>query len=212
MLQGILKCHGVVALADVHYTDYTDGQLAGLVKEGNSEAFAELTARYMFLVRAKATPFHSTQIEIDDLCQEGLLGLLSAARTYDASNRASFRTYAGVCIANRVIMAYRSAASRKNRPLSDFVSLSESGAPELSLPGVDCDPEALLSDSENVRMMWQRMKAELSPLELQVLQLYLSGYSYGEISERLSITTKAADNALQRVRAKLKNRIGGPDP
>lgn len=206
MLQEIQSCQGVLALADVSYAALSDGRLAELVKEGDSEAFAELTARYMFLVRAKAAPFHSAQMEIDDLCQEGLLGLLSAAQTYNPAGHASFRTYAGICIANRVIMAYRSAASRKNRPLCNFVSLSESGAPELSLPG-GSDPEALLSDSESVHMMWRRIKAELSPLEFQVLQLYLGGYSYGEIAQRLAISSKTADNALQRVRTKLKSRM-----
>ena len=203
--------HGVFALVDDQFADFTDSRLAGLVKEGNSDAFAELAARYMFLIRAKAAPFHSTQIETDDLCQEGLLGLLNAARTYDSANRASFRTYAGVCIANRVIMAYRSA-SRKNKPLNDFVSLSEEETPELPLDSLeqgDGDPEALLADRESMDLMWRKIEAELSSLELQVLQLYCSGYSYEEIAQTLSVTAKTADNALQRVRAKLKNRIGG---
>ena len=41
-------------------------------------------------------------------------------------------------------------------------------------------------------------------MERQVLMLYLGGYSYKEIADSLRITSKAADNALQRVRRKLK--------
>ena len=188
---------------------FTDGQLAGLVKEGDSDAFAELTARYMSLIRHKAAPFHSARLETDDLCQEGLVGLLNAARAYDSKNRAAFRTYAGVCIANRMIMAYRSALSRKNEPLSNFVSLSDGG--DLSLPGgaAGWDPETALASSEGVDQLWRRIRSVLSPLEFRVLRLYLSGYSYAEIARRLAIAPKAADNALQRARLKLKSRVCG---
>ncbi len=189
--------------------DCTDGRLAFLVKTGDSDAFAELTARYMSLIRYKAAPFHSARMETDDLYQEGLVGLLNAARTYDSRRRATFRTYAGVCIANRMIMACRSALSRKNEPLSDFVSLSGGESPSLALEAGDWNPETMLFSSEGVDQLWRRIRSVLSALELRVLRLYLSGYGYTEIAGRLSITPKAADNALQRARFKLKSRFSG---
>lgn len=205
-------CHGVFALADknsAQLTDYSDARLADLVKEGSSDAFAELTARYMYIIRAKAASRHFAQLETDDLCQEGLLGLLSAARTYNQTGGAAFKTYAGVCIENRLIMAYRAAASRKNAPFSDFVSLSESVNSDLITQDGSLDPETILTDSESANAMWERIKSALSNKELQVLKLYLGGCSYAEIAQTLSITEKASDNALQRVRMKLKKRIDG---
>lgn len=202
---------GCFALADEKSTrlsEYADGELARLVRAGDSDAFAELTGRYMSLIRFKAAPFHSTQLETDDLCQEGLLGLLNAARTYDAANGAAFRTYAGVCVANRMIMAYRSALSRKNEPLSNFVSLSgDEGGLALGSDGLD--PEDVLASSESVDLLWRRIRSVLSDQELRVLKLYLSGYSYAEIAGKLAIAPKAADNALQRARTKLKSRFNG---
>lgn len=187
--------------------NYTDGQLAGLVSCGNADAFAELTARYMSAIRAKAAPFHSSLLETDDLCQEGLLGLLNAARTFDSGNGANFRTYAGVCIANRMIMAYRASVSNKNIPLNHFISLSEEGGTDLYTRDCASDPEAMLADSENFSMMWGEIEQLLSGLELRVLTLYLNGCSYREISENLGISRKAADNALQRIRLKLKTHL-----
>lgn len=186
------------------YSDYSDGQLAELVKQRDSEAFAELTVRYMSIIRTRVSPFHANRIETEDLCQEGLLGLLRAAQTYNPKNRASFRTYAGVCIANRVIMAYRSSAGRKNDPLSDFVSLSEEDAPEFA---ADCsaDPETLVADRDEFKTMCLQISSLLTPMEQRVLRLYLSGCSYSEIAKKMSVTMKAADNALQRVRYKLKH-------
>ena len=84
---------------------YPDQQLAALVRDGDPDAFLELTSRYMTLIRAKAAPFHGTMLEADDLCQEGLLGLLDAVRSFREDGGASFRTYAGTCITNRIIMA-----------------------------------------------------------------------------------------------------------
>lgn len=185
--------------------DMPDGRLAELVKQGDSEAFAELTERYMSVIRTKVSPFSSGRAEREDLCQEGLLGLLNAARTYDPSGGASFRTYAGVCISNRVIMAYRSSAGKKHDPLSDFVSLSEDGAGELQVPDASADPEALLTERDGFESVWRTISLLLTPLERNVLRLYLGGRSYGEIAKKLSVTPKAADNALQRARFKLRH-------
>ncbi len=180
-----------------------DEQLAVLAKNGDSEAFVELTERYVPAIRAKVSPFHAGGMETDDLCQEGLLALLLAAKTFDPNNGASFRTYADVCISNRIIMAYRTATDGKNRPLSNFVSLSGEDAPEFPADR-SADPEALLDGRERFEAVRRRMEKILTPMELRALKLYLGGCSYREIAKKMSVTEKAADNALQRARNKLR--------
>ena len=49
-----------------------------------------------------------------------------------------------------------------------------------------------------------KIKKVLSGLELKVLYMYISGNSYSEISDKLNVTPKSVDNALQRIRKKLK--------
>ena len=44
----------------------------------------------------------------------------------------------------------------------------------------------------------------LSQKEYSVMKLFLDGYSYKQIAEKLDITPKSADNALSRARKKLK--------
>lgn len=190
------------------FSSLSDVELAELAKHGVSDAFAELTSRYMSVIRAKAAVRRSTLLELDDLCQEGLLGLLSAAKTYNPDGGASFKTYAEVCIGNRLIMAFRAAASRKNAPLANSVPLS--GREDVDIAGRGeniLNPEDLLLDSESVNNIWEHVKAALSEKEFAVFKLYLSGMSYAEISKKLSTNAKAADNAMQRVRMKLKKRI-----
>mgnify|MGYP000562155357 CR=1 FL=1 len=40
--------------------------------------------------------------------------------------------------------------------------------------------------------------------EYQVLELYLKGYDYTQIAEKLGKQPKAIDNALQRIRSKVR--------
>ena len=181
-----------------------DGELAALVKDGNSEAFAELTERYVLAIRAKVSPYHAAGVETEDLCQEGLLGLLFAAETYDPGHGSSFRTYAEVCISNRIIMAYRSAVGRKNKPLSNFVSLSGEDAPDFPAD-FTADPETMVDNRESLEAARKRLAELLTPMELRALRLFLAGCSYREIAEKMSVTEKAADNALQRARSKLRH-------
>ena len=64
------------------YQEYTDAGLAQLVRQGQGDAFAELSARYLGLIRGKARRFEGAGApEKEDLWQEGLLGLYAAAIT-----------------------------------------------------------------------------------------------------------------------------------
>lgn len=188
----------------------SDKDLAALVQIGNADAFVELSDRYMALVRAKAASFHSFALEADDLWQEGLLGLYHAARTYRVEGEASFRTYAGVCISNRIITAYRAQCSQKNRILNDSLSLQDEGfsdRDQLAAASGVLDPEAQVLAEERVRTVNAHLNQSLSDLEKDVLNLYLNGYAYREIAEKLSISSKGADNAIQRIRKKLRKLL-----
>lgn len=189
-------------------SELSDAKLTILVNEGSADAFVELTTRYMALIRAKAAPLRSAALDADDLCQEGLLGLLRAARSYREDGKASFRTYAGVCISNQMITACRSAAGHKNPLFNHFVSLSEEEEDRsLDFPfalSQAANPETLLIDRENLEVLKNRIEKTLSKMEQRVLFLYLGGCSYSEIAAKLTISEKAVDNAIQRVRRKLK--------
>ena len=53
--------------------------------------------------------------------------------------------------------------------------------------------------------MQARIETELSPLEKQVLDLHLTGLNYIEIARILNREEKSTDNALQRIRAKVRS-------
>ena len=176
----------------------TDEQLALLAHEGCEDAFSQLVQRCASIVRR----YRSVQLEAEDLEQEGLVGLLSAVRTYQESGGASFRTYASVCIRRRMLSAVRRAGAAKQIPSSELISMDEGGA-SLEEPAVPTDPAVLLQQREDADRFQNRLKETLTQLEYQVLMLYLGAYSYEEIAQLLHSTSKAVDNALQRVRRKL---------
>ncbi len=181
----------------------SDDQLVKLVQEQDMDAFVELVSRYMPLVHKIASGFPSGLFEKDDLCQEGMLGLLGAARSYDV-RRAAFQTYAGACIRNRFITIYRQETGCKNFPMKDFLSLSQEEGLQVPSPDAAADPEAVVAEGESLDFLKERINKTLSKMERQVLYLYLSGCGFDEIARRLGVEKKAAYNAIQRGREKLR--------
>ena len=184
-----------------NFSELPDDDLVGLSKNSNEDAFRELVLRYLYLIRSVALNYRGSGLEPDDLIQEGLLGLLSAVKTCDDS-KGTFKAYAGVCVKNKILSAVRFALSDKNKILNDSVLFDdESGLPA----DYFSEPEAVVLSKESAERLKAAIRENLTELEQNVLSLYLLGYSYAEISKRLSIDEKACDNAMQRVRRKLRN-------
>ena len=161
-----------------------------------SDSVSRLVEEYRPLVFANAARFHG--LEFDDLVQEGMLGLWNAARRFDPSQGSSFVAFASLCIQRRMLAV---AASHRKRAEVSYEVFEE----ELSTrEDGTTDPEKLLILKEDVAAVQRRIRDILSPLEQQILQLYLEGLSYQQIAQKLEITPKAVDNGLQRLRRKLR--------
>lgn len=152
------------------------------------------------LVRNFLDSSANVSMESDDLFQEGMLGVLSAVKSYDSSKDASFKTYVAYCVRNRLI-----SASRKRSESSVFTS--ETVSLENSAESVSCCvsvEDAAIGKDRFVRIL-EYINSKLSETELKVLKLFLSGLSYEEIALKTDITVKSVDNALQRARQKIRN-------
>lgn len=201
------ECPEVLVLQDHsldQFISLTDSRLTELVQNGSADAFIEIVSRYMPLVHRLASDYQSVLIEKDDLCQEGMLGLLYAARSYDGRRKTGFQTYAGVCIRNRLIAVWRQAAGYKNLPMKNFLSLSEEEGMQVPSSDPCIDPEAFVAENESLDSLQKRITQALSKMEQQVLFLYLGGCGFDEIAQKLEIGKKSAYNALQRARGKLR--------
>ena len=197
-------------LMEPHHEALCDEALCALTASGDRVAEEVLVRRYSRLVRVCARPFFLVGGDSEDLIQEGMLGLLSAIRSFQAEKTASFRTFAEICIKSRLISAVRSASSGKHMPLNsyisfetpsidgnaDFFSWMAAGLPQKN-------PEDVLISREELREQLDKAKGHLSGFEARVLGYFLDGLSYQEIAVQVKRSPKSVDNAVQRIRRKL---------
>ncbi len=183
-----------------------------MAASGNRLAEEILVTRYNRLVRSCARPFFLAGGDSEDLIQEGMVGLIKAAREYDADKEASFRTFAEVCIRNRLYSVLRAAARDKHAPLNQSVPLDTpfferdsytSGTSDLA----QCNPEDFLIDREHTAALLSGVRKKLSEFEAKILGYYLDGLSCREIAETVGKSPKSVDNAVQRIRKKVARHL-----
>ncbi len=197
----------------LNYKELDDIGLQELAFAGDREAEEQLVVKYMRLVRMCSRPFFLVGGTPEDLIQEGMLGLLSAIRSYDPVQNASFKTYAELCIRSRLFSTIKSATSKKHEPINGGQSLEEILSDESKLPLLAYtdffrrSPEEQVLARENKKELQKSSVRCLSAMENKVLELYLQGLSYEEIAEQSGKTVKAVDNAIQRIRRKLAQNL-----
>ena len=190
----------------------TDEELQAMALDRRPGAEEVLAERYVRLVRVCARPFFLSGGDSEDLIQEGMLGLLSAIREYDSGKGASFKTYAEVCIRNRIQSAIRSAARKKHAPLNDGIPLDEVLSDDSQSLGTQLyqrSPEEQVLARETEKEIIHAYSRDLSRMEAHILSLYLEGLSYREIAALIGRDAKAVDNAVQRIRRKLAQLPSG---
>ena len=134
----------------------------------------------------------------EDLVQEGLMGLLGAVRTYREDKNAKFSTYATKCIKNKIISSVHRNA---------LLSGGEEADLEAILGGGGTVPEEVVVEREELNELYDKITSALSEQEWQVFQSFLRGMSYNQIALGLGTSEKAVDNAMQRVRRKLRSLL-----
>ena len=193
-------------------SEFSDEALCALAVSGNREAEETLVTRYNRLVRTCARPFFLTGGDSEDLTQEGMVGLIKAVREYDGEKDASFRTFAEICIRNRLYSVLRSAARDKHKALNQSVSLDTpdfdsnsytSGPSNLT----QRNPEDDMIDREHTAALLSGVRKQLSEFEAKILGYYLDGLSCREIAEAVGKPPKSVDNAVQRIRRKVAQQL-----
>ena len=195
-----------------------DETLCLLAASGDRQSEETLVVRYNRLVRICARPYFLAGGDSEDLIQEGMVGLLAAIREYDPEKAASFRTYAEVCIKNRLFSVIKAAARDKHIPLNNSASfgtpLFRGNGDPLTFDASDgqgTDPEEIFLSRESFRERLESLMGQLSGFEASVLRLYLNGLSYSEIAAEVNKSPKSVDNAVQRIRRKRAQQTSSGD-
>ena len=187
------------------YADFSDGELIVKLRNGDKAITDYIMDKYKNLVKSKAKAMFLIGGDNDDLIQEGMIGLFMAINYYDPRKDSSFNTFADICITRRLYSAIQASQRKKNSPLNSYISISEDEQQVFdNMHGsFDINPEEMLINRENVRIINEKMKESLSKFENKVMTLYLDGHNYIEIASLLEKSPKSIDNALQRIKKKL---------
>lgn len=177
--------------------ELADEQLAELARN-SVEAEGVLLTRYLRLIR-----FHAGRLagsaEAEDLVQEGLIALLKAIPQFDHERDTAFSAYAQSCILNRMRSFIRREA-RTDAPVGDLTQMLEAQG-ELVDPDT---PESILVEKESYDQYRMQVMALLSAREWDILQCVMNGASYAETAAKLNTSVKSVDNAMQRIRRKMR--------
>lgn len=183
----------------------SDEELIIRLRQGETEISDYLMEKYKEFVRKKARAMFLVGGETDDLIQEGMIGLFKAIQNYQQDKDTTFRTFAGLCIDRQLCSAVQSSNRHKHQPLNMYVSLSDEEESDALEGAWSENPEALIIDQESTRNLEHEIVKVLSPMENKVLDYYLRGYGYVKIAEIMGKSPKSIDNALQRIRGKIRN-------
>lgn len=199
------------------YALYSDEELIIRLRDGEESVTEYLMNKYKNLVRSKAKSMYILGADNEDLIQEGMIGLFKALRDYDSGRDASFLTFADLCVSRQMYTAVQASRRQKHIPLNTYVSLygnvsmnhdgEEEELVNVLASHAGQSPEEVVIDRENVVQLEQMFERELSSFEKQVLDLYLTSMGYQQIARVLGRDEKSTDNALQRIKNKLKRAI-----
>ena len=195
------------------YRDYNDNELISYIEEQNEDAEEILFEKYKPLIvrfAKKIYPIASNVgLELNDLIQEGMLGLNQAIKYYDEKKDAHFYTFAKTCIERKMITLLNNQRRLKHKILNESLSLDHTG--EDKMYGIESvlkdssnDPELVLLTKEREEKLIRETREALTDFEDEVFMLRINQFTYDEIASILEKDKKSIDNALQRIRTKMK--------
>lgn len=192
------------------YATLNDEDVILLIHNGQSEATEYMLKKYAPLVKKSIRTLYLIGADTEDLSQEGMIGLFKAIQSYKKESNASFYTFAKLCIDRQIYSAIKASNRKKHLPLNSYISFySKTNEEDTELienleASNESNPEHIILDRENTNVIEDLIEEHLSKMEKQVLSLYLDGQSYADIATTLGKPNKSIDNAIQRIREKIK--------
>jgi len=188
-----------------------DNLLVEQFRAGDSVALDTLMCNYKPLVKAKAKTYFLIGGDLEDLIQEGMIGLYKAVLDFDPQKGVNFSTFASLCVVRQIQTAIKVAGRKKHQPLNTSISINnppiEDGILDKMPASYTNNPESLFLGREAYKDIDYFIEHNLTNLEYNVLMLYMDGKSHAEIAIELSKNLKSIDNAIQRIRKKILVKI-----
>ena len=184
--------------------DNQTNELLTLAKAGDARAFELLLDAYSPLIESSVsgfcTPEQDAVNDREDLRQEACIAFFESVKKFDLSQGdVQFGLFAKICIRNRLISYQR---KMRRQPILAY------DAPALAAENEDLS-DALVAE-ENYLSLYARITSILSPYENRVWWLYLSGRTAREIGNAVGRDERSVQNAIYRIRRKLRRELPAP--
>ena len=171
-------------------------EVADLIKKaqsGDKDALSMLLYKFSPFVKdiVRYYAMMLSREDKEDLYIEGLIGLQRAIMAFDVGKKRRFEDLAYISVKNAIYDYLR----KKNR--------------KVKLPTIR-EEDALWEDLILFKDDIEKFSRVLSDLEKKVFRMYLKGYTNREIADKLGITYKSVDNALQRIKKRLRAFFNEP--
>lgn len=200
----------------MNLTELNDYELISYINENNEDANNLLIAKYEPLIKKIASKMvnycKGSGIDINDLIQEGRIGLNHAIGYFNEQKNITFYTYAKTCIERKIISVIIATKRQKNRVLNESISYDiddEEKNFDRILKDETSNPEKIIMDLTLRQNLIDRIKMLLTDFEEEVFDLLISGFTYREIAGILNKDDKQIDNAIYRIKNKVKNLNNG---
>ena len=193
-----------------------DEEVVALAQSGDKLAYEFLIDKYKSIAKVKSQTYFIIGADHEDVIQEGMIGIFKAIRDYDSSRKASFKTFAELCITRQIVTAIQRANRQKHQILNESVSLNPLGDTydmsseplnirerQYDIISPDMDPEDTLLMKEIFNYIRENESEIFSPMEVEVWYELMSGKNYREIAENMEKEPKIIDNAVQRIKKKV---------
>ena len=202
------------------YQEMPDDDIVLLAQKGDNEALLFILKKYKSFVKGRARSYFLIGADREDIIQEGMIGLYKAIRDFKADKQVTFRAFAEICITRQIITAVKAATRQKNVPLNSYISLNKPVYEEntnqtffdIFTTDPQANPEDMVIDQEAYNNIELKINKILSPFEMKVLNMYLEGKNYHQMSVDLNRDHKSIDNALQRIKKKLERALKNQAP
>lgn len=181
------------------YKGFKDEELICRLRAGESAIEEYLLEKYKPIVKSRSRALFLIGGDRDDLIQEGMIGLFKAIRDFEPQNGAPFGSFAKICVERQLYTAIEAAGRQKYAPLNGYISLSEESEHLL-----DQGIEDAVIEKASYQQIYKKVQEHLSGMEKEVLELYLEGMDYTEIAKIMKKPDKSIDNALQRIKTKVR--------
>ena len=193
------------------YKTLNDYELISYINDQNEEANNLLIKKYEPLISKIANKMiiscPNTGLDINDLIQEGRIGLNHAVSYFDSNKDITFYTYAKKCIERKMISVIVATKRLKYKVLNESLSYDIDNDDynfENLLKDNSSNPENIIINSDSEALLIDKIKSHLTDFENEVFDLLIASFNYKEIAIMLDKNKKQVDNAIQRIKNKVK--------